>query len=1452
MYLSSAGMLESAKEYSVVDSHLSAAPNTPRYRSRHQRTLVAVAPRVMLSRARRLDDGDTLMTAYVDLGRRFVYYEKRDISTLTLRLLGDLSPRVTVGWDDLLRSRCVVILGEPGSGKTEESKAKVGALRREGKYAFYRPVSGLCRGSPLVTSREITALDAWRRSDAECLFVLDALDEARNAGDALYEAVDRVAGELEPHWERVRLVLTCRVAEWRMDEDRAALSSYFPPSDRDLRTPRDDELASPVDPPSSVHRRVRAEVAERPPDVRVVRLVGLSEKQAIDFATALGAKEPERLGVEVQRTGAWTLMERPADVDWLVASWNRRGTIGTLTALMQDNVAARLAETSSPRRRTSRLAADRAEKAAGEISLCAILTGEHRVRTASLARGTDADALDPAALLPWMQASELVELTERAIFADDGPNVRRVHHRSTEEFLAAAALRNAFGGSPGSVAITRFLVREMYGCRVVPPSWRGVAGWAGGSDEVLRRALLDADPLVLLEAGDPSQIPPGERRGVLSRVLADLDARPWRREEADDVSVARFACSELGDVIRARLEGGPGRGLVLCLRLVRLGRIAEGTSAALRIAARGGEDTGVRGLAARAAAAAGDEVVRDRLVRLVLNGRSPRIELLPEVADELYPAVLPAGRLAAGLVAWARTGGVGQSGLHTWTWLLDREYEPGRHQELAAVLGEELLRAALAIPERRSGVGDGLVRLAVLLRSILARRLRDGVPADDVLERWAPWLWAIARVHEAGAGHHDLYRGVSEFLDHREIRVHVLRWLVRNRASKSEGEPTSPFSAFRGEPHDLWRPRGGDTAVLSAEIPPARDVNERLLWLGLAEQAATEDNDLGLLEGVTSRFSELSGKLARLRAKRVAPPHPWQQKFEREEREREAQREAQREKNRRDLLALVGRIREGTHDGALRFLTEHIEDREHSRWGLSNWGSLAVQFGEEIAEAARDGLKAAWRRFKPLLPHEREKPNSVEWFVPVGLTGLNLAFTDLDPSDLSHEDVERAAAFALCEINAFPVWFGSLAEARPGPVLSLLERVLEAEYAGRGASSERYVLDNLGYRDVRVRRLATPALLRLLEEHVPAAPKALERALAALVPSAGDRSRLVAIARGRATLSGSETGAAWWRCLADLDAHAAASILHEAVRSGEAPERLLVAVAAVDWRSSGLSAGSLAEIVRSTYRVVVPVEDVEHPSGEAYAVGTRDEAEQRRAALVTHLADLPGEATFRALLDLASDPAVAAHRVWFERLAHERAQRDAERHPMSVGEARAFIERRGEFTTPEGFFEYTLERLDDLREGLENGDFSCRALLRQSDEAGAQLFVAHTLRLATNGRCSVVREEEVDREKKPDIRLHTTVPGALVGIEVKVADNWSARELVAALETQLVGQYLRDLRSRYGVLLLVHTGKKPRWGRGAAALTFRELAARLTARAVEISRSRGVQTRVVAIDCSSP
>ena len=101
-------------------------------------------------------------------------------------------------------------------------------------------------------------------------------------------------------------------------------------------------------------------------------------------------------------------------------------------------------------------------------------------------------------------------------------------------------------------------------------------------------------------------------------------------------------------------------------------------------------------------------------------------------------------------------------------------------------------------------------------------------------------------------------------------------------------------------------------------------------------------------------------------------------------------------------------------------------------------------------------------------------------------------------------------------------------------------------------------------------------------------------------------------------------------------------------------------------------------------------------------------------------------------------------------------------------------------------------------------------------------------------------EEELADATRPDLRIHAPAVDAPVPIELKIADKWSYAELVERLHNQLVGQYLRDVRSKFGVFLLVWRGTKKKWRESESGkqFSFGNLLERLEAQAEAILQDR--------------
>jgi hypothetical protein len=278
----------------------------------------------------------------------------------------------------------------------------------------------------------------------------------------------------------------------------------------------------------------------------------------------------------------------------------------------------------------------------------------------------------------------------------------------------------------------------------------------------------------------------------------------------------------------------------------------------------------------------------------------------------------------------------------------------------------------------------------------------------------------------------------------------------------------------------------------------------------------------------------------------------------------------------------------------------------------------------------------------------------------------------------------------------------------------------------------------------------------------------------------------------------------------------------------------------------------LRNLVPLVYRYVRIEEDNVHEG--VYSLDARDHAETTRSYLLGRVCNTPGRAAFDTLMAFSLDLPHERSRHRMIILAQRRAAEDAEQKAWLASEVLSFAEQAERNPrTARDLFDLVCSRLDDLKLDLEEGDASEARILRGVDqETELRTWFTSRLRLAARGRYSVPPEEELADATRPDLRIHAPAVDAPVPIELKIADKWSYSQLVERLHNQLVGQYLRDVRSRFGIFLLVWQGKKQNWQKPESGklFPFSDLIEQLEAQAVAILRSRNdlEEIRIVAID----
>lgn len=119
-----------------------------------------------------------------------------------------LSPTAGLPWSKLLTKRVVVILGEPGIGKTFEFDQQVKRLQKDNKPAFFLPLNEINSDQDVERALKTGGklYEQWKSDGSDNgYFFLDSVDEARlNSPTALKAALRFFVDALQPHLKRVR------------------------------------------------------------------------------------------------------------------------------------------------------------------------------------------------------------------------------------------------------------------------------------------------------------------------------------------------------------------------------------------------------------------------------------------------------------------------------------------------------------------------------------------------------------------------------------------------------------------------------------------------------------------------------------------------------------------------------------------------------------------------------------------------------------------------------------------------------------------------------------------------------------------------------------------------------------------------------------------------------------------------------------------------------------------------------------------------------------------------------------------------------------------------------------------------------------------------------------------------------------------------------------------------
>ncbi|MBG0791714.1 MAG: hypothetical protein H0S80_14580 [Desulfovibrionaceae bacterium] len=1428
------------------------------------------------------------MTKAVNLHRTFSTFSEAD--EYDHDFVRDWSGFPTNGkpWEEILKSERVVILAEAGAGKTYEMQKMARRLKKEGRAAFFMELADLAESSPgEILSPEDEALFAsWLESGEEGWFFLDSVDESR-LGDPrnFKKALRRLGRSIHPHLARAHIFISCRVSDWQANFDREQVASVLPMPVHQTGT---GDEASDQKPSGDEGKPADA--------ILVVKLDELSRVQMRQFAEAHEGIDVPAFMASLEQADAAKFAERPADLIEIIGYWREHGRVGSHAEMIEFDIKTKLVENKVDRSLEQPLSAEKALE--GAVALAAGLTfakaGSILLPDSSPAPERQHNAIRPGDILVDWDAGQIQALLTRPVFDEATYGRVRFHHRSVREYLTARWLWKLLQKGRSRRAIEGLLFATRYGLELAVPYMQPVAAWLALWDERVAKRLLAVAPEVLINYGDSSQLPVSFREAMLRRIFTLYDDERTRLS-FDIAAVQRFATPELAPVLLELMEMEPGNDDIrhLLLRAVAQGEIRDCADMAMASAFDKKMDSYTRVYAIKAVAKVGSDAQKRELVASIKSvpeewGRT----LVGNALFEFFPDYLDVDDFLTILQAFPSV----ERFSHDWVGYFLEEFP------LTSLSSVELLRfieSMVAMAEREVRQADDYARIPDSVEPLLKSAVKaiehlckvfpEVVGGDDIPE---PILSALEVASSGWARH---AQGIEKKIiqevitQQTELRRALFWRFVGQRRAKLEkkGERLAnfwqvlfdyyfvdlPYEDFRFFARCINLKTGDDKEVaLSAAHSIWRNNHSTSADLKLLREAVAGQ---GELEERLSELVDWVGPLA---------PHPEILEMEiREEARRKEKAEEERTGRQKraewiaGLQANPGRLRVVSPDTIddlwmdfyRLFMVLYESSPNRNETGIKNWQLLEAEFGFEVAKTYRDGLVAFWRIYTPTLASEREEART-PWDVHWGMSGIAIEAAEKPgwAGRLTSEEALLASRYSTCELNEFPVWIKDVAVRHTDAFLSVVGQEVSWEL-GRENHSHTWpqLLSKVVKSPDEVVGLCLETIIELLEDREPVNDKAIDKGLTCLLSRGGDIERLLRLARSRYEQSAAKgrrlTWLLAWIC---IEAEGALDALDAWLKSiadpGEAGDLVMSLAVSLADDSDGrcfdsrlqdyLRPEPLKRLVRLTYKHV-RVEEDQQRNG-VYTPNKRDHAQNARWKLAESLAARPSRESHAALTSLATELESESSREIMLYLARMCAEKAAEPAPWKTEDVLEFA-RTGTSAprTDRELFDLALLRLDDVKFNLEQGDASVAALLKRAkDEPEVRVYFTDEFRKAANGLYSIVPEEEMADKKKPDLKFHAMTVESTVPVELKIADNWSLADLKGQIHNQLVGQYLRAEKTRYGIFLLVCNGKSS-WRDPAAGQrvdSFDDLC-RLLQQEADTPLKRDVEVeeiRVVGID----
>lgn len=1387
-----------------------------------------------------------------------------------------------IDWNQLLRSKRVLIVSEAGAGKTYECQTRRRRLWDAGHAAFYIELARLAACfdiRKLLRSEEERRLDVWRASQSEvATFFLDSIDELKLTPGSFQEALKQLEREISGQLGRARVVITTRPVSF----DEKLVRSLLPiPGAQEFEATGESFARLAM---GSYAGGRRGNSRDDAPEWRTVALMPLSEKQIVEFAHEQGVENSAALLEDLKRRNAQDFARRPQDLIEICADWKSLRRMRTHSEQVASNVDVKL-KPREDREEPADVSCETAFEGASRLALAMMLTRRFTIRLTAQAElaGEDA-ALDPRRVLADWNDRALRALLERPLFGFASYGRVRFHHRSVVEYLASERIRWLRQHGMSTATVKRLLFVDVDGHTYVRPSMRAVAAWLAPSESVAFETLRDHEPTVLMAEGDPGALAVGQRVQVLRAYVERFRRGGWRGTLVSPIQVRRFACRELAGELNRSWSLGIENPEVrqILLELIAAGPIEDCADIAYSVAVNEGASGDERFTAVEGMASIADPRLGALVDSMASNADHWPSEIVKSVILRRFPEQMSVALMCGILGRLNGNALLADLGQQLAERIGDRTWRLSEAEDLR----EELVRLAA---EQLSFSGDWspLFSAHSYLSSAIVSVCLIGL-------RWRRderWLHACALAYRmtrdsdrAGTGFLGLKSVLEGFSAEDSERLFWVDDTLMQTISPEKDSRARLHRLLLG-PSSIMRER--DWKWIRTSISDAgRRLEDRamLLELGLRLTPVGEHRDAHLVE-LAEAVQGWSGGCARLES------------FLGLEQVNEGEvvglgddltvGEERRRREEKSRAGWIGFWHQILEEPETVFSSERRDSTVWNIWKVmraaggeeraSDWNRpfIEAHFGRSKADRLRLILKDFWRLHRPTLRSERseEERNAYPVLWQLGLAAIYAEAEDAQWANrLTREEAELAARYVPIELNRFPSWIDGLAIAHPEAVDVTLGTELAWELDSPvGEHWYSTLLQNIANSQPSVAALFVARLRawlcsnhdRLSIVESPEREAVRIRRVVEFLERNGDsevRRELLAYAtegiRGGLWLG---CAGVWLPVLLRINPEAGVDALESLLQSFEDPRgtrsvTLFASLFADGHAGVQLAAGQFApttllRLLRMAHSYVRRCDDVWREG--VYSPDDRDRAQVARNRIEAALLRASGDDGWAAKMQMADDPLCSQYR---DRIIALAEQQRAEEADVPFTDRQALELLRSGVVQPlsnEAMFDLMVERLRDIDQLLLS-DVSPREAWRAiSTERVLRREIARELSRACNGLYRVHQEAVTADEKETDIRMISTVSTHEAVIELKLADRRTFADLRDAIDGQLVAKYLQPETRRVGCLLVtISTEREWKHPDDGSSIEFMDVIRLLRAEARRVANARhcGLLLEVHALD----